>query len=402
MQKSNFNLVSLVVIVVLLGLLTAVFLPLITALGSSHNMSAVAARGRDIYVAITSANTDRAPLGLPPVWSQGNPPTTNVVDISKMNFTNSTDYFWALYDGDHLGTTNHNPYVMGFDFSKLAGAGVAAYSGTGRLKPNNNMWTIAKNVRDEMEDIIPILVTRNVAAESLASDVLDAALFDRRIYFNEEWKTPWGEKGFVLVRKGGGTISQKPRYMTYRSIYNSQTFRTTISGAQVPRLGYLTPNRDVILSDAVYQACATSSSNRWKGDWYYRIKDFFNMVCMILPYFLIIGLFAGVFIGVFVNNDKQSSAQLSAMGPVYWLLLWLSVTTYICSFLIIYMGDDANPVVFSLALAVVFQVCSYLYLVGWKRRTGNLDACQKAVFLILKAPLIALPGLIIILVFFPQ
>ena len=123
---------------------------------------------------------------------------------------------------------------------------------------------------------------------------------------------------------------------------------------------------------------------------------------MILPYFLIIGLFAGVFIGVFVNNDKQSSAQLSAMGPVYWLLLWLSVTTYICSFLIIYMGGDATPVVFSLALAVVFQVCSYLYLVAWKRRTGNLDACKKAFFLILKAPLIALPGLIIILVFFPQ
>ena len=402
MQKSNFNLTSLVVIVVLLGLLTAALFPVITAFQSSSNMAAVAARGRDIYIAITSANTDREPLGLPPVWPQSNPPTNNAVDISKMNFTNSTDYFWALYDGEHLGTTNHNPYVRGFDFSKLSGAGVPVHQGQGRLKPKNNLWTIAKNVRDEMDDIIPILMTRNLAAESLASDVTDAALFNRRVYFNQQWATPYGEKGAVMIRKGGGTFSQKPRYLTYRAVYNSQTFRTTISDSQAPRLSYLTPNQEVSLSDVVYRTCATSGTNPLKGYWYYRVKDVLNMVFMLLPYFLIIGLFAGVFMGVFVHNDKQSSSQLSVMGPVYWLLLWLSVTTYICCFLIIYMGGDATPVVFSLSLAVVFQVCSYLYLAAWKRRTGNLDAYQKAFPLILKAPLIALPGLIIILVFFPR
>jgi type II secretory pathway pseudopilin PulG len=402
MQKSNFNLISLVVIVVLLVLLTAALFPAVSASHRSGNMSSVAARGRDIYVAITAANMDREPLGLPPVWPKSNSPCTNATDISQMNFTNSTDYFWALYDGDHLGTTNHNPYVMGFDFSKLAGAGVAVHSGNGHLNPRNNMWTIAKNVRDEMEDIIPILMTRNLAAESLASDVTDAALFNRRLYFNQQWTTPFGEKGVVMIRKGGGTFNCHPRYLTYRALYNSQTFRTTISDSQAPRLSYLTPNQEVTLSDVVHRTCATSGANPLKGYWYYWIKDVFNMVCMILPYFLIIGLLAGVFIGVFVNNDKQSIAQLSVMRPVYWLLLWLSVTTYICGFLIIYMGGDATPVVFSLALAVVFQVCSYLYLVAWKRRTGNLDAYQKAFPLILKAPLIALPGLIIILVVFPQ
>jgi len=401
MQKSNFNLVSLVVIVLLLGLLTAVLFPVITAFQSSSNMAAVAARGRDIYIAITSANTDREPLGLPAVWPQSNPPTAIDVDISKMNFTNSTDYFWALYDGDRLGTTNHNPYVMGFDFSKLSGAGVPVHPGQGRLKPKNNLWTIAKNVRDEMEDIIPILMTRNLAAESLASDVTDAALFNRRVYFNQQWTTPYGEKGGVMIRKGGGTFSQKPQYLSYRSVYNSQTFRTTISDSQAPRLSYLTPSQEVSLSDVMYRTCATSGTNPLKGYWYYRVKDVLNMVFMILPYFLIIGLFAGVFMGVFVNNDKQSSAQLSVMGLVYWLLLWLSVTTYICCFLIIYIGGDAKPVGLTFLLAVLFQVCSYLYLRAWKRRTGKLEVYQKALDLILKAPLIAVPGLII-LVFLPR
>jgi type II secretory pathway pseudopilin PulG len=181
LHKSSFNLASLVVIVVLLGLLTAALLPAVSASHRVGNMSSVAARGRDIYIAITSANTDREPLGLSSVWPKSIPPTTNVADISKMNFTNSTDYFWALYDGDHLGTDQHDPYVKSFDFSKLSGAGVPVHQGQGRLKPKNNLWTIAKNVRDEMEDIIPILMTRNLAAESLASDVTDAALFNLKV-----------------------------------------------------------------------------------------------------------------------------------------------------------------------------------------------------------------------------
>jgi type II secretory pathway pseudopilin PulG len=397
MQKSNFNLTSLVVIVALLGLLALALFPAVSSSMQRANMAAVAARGRDIYVAITSANTDREPLGIPSIWPQSNPPSTAAVDISQMNFTNSTDYFWALYDGDHLGSTNHNPYVKGFDFSKLAGAGVAAHAGAGRLRPENNMWTIAKNVHDEMDDIIPILVTRNVAVESLVTDLIAPAFFNRRVYFDQEWKRPWGEKGAVMIRKGGGTFSCRPRDLSYGSVYYGQTFRSTTVGAPFP-LSYLTPNKEVTLSDAVYQACATSRANRWKGYWYYWIRDVFNMVCMILPYILIIGLFAALFIGFFVRYDKKTSDQLSMMGPCYWLLLWLSVTTYICGYLIICLGGDLMPVVLAIALllAFLFQACCYLYLRAWKRRTGNLDAYRKAFYLILKAPLIALLGLIIL------
>lgn len=390
MQKSNFNLTSLVVIVVLLGLLALVLFPAISAGQMMSSNAAVAARGRDIYVAITSANTDREPLRLPSVWPQSNPPTTNAVDISKMNFTNSTDYFWALYDGDHLETDQHDPYVKGFDFSKLSGGGVEPHRGQGRLKPENNMWTIAKNVRDEMEDIIPVLVTRNVAAETLVTDL--TTISDRRLFFDEEWMTPFGYKGFVIVRKGGGTFNNTARYMTHRVLYNSQTFMTTIPGSQAPRLEYLTPSKEVMPSDAVYQACAASHANDWWGWRYYWMMDGLKEGLKILIYLPIIGLISAAFIFIIVFFDKKWKPQLSVMRPAYWILLWMAVTTYLYYLLIrfFHVSLSREPLSPLLLFACVFQVLGCLYLMGGKRRADYSEENRLAVGLILAAPLLAL------------
>jgi hypothetical protein len=267
MQNSKFNLTSLVVIVVLLVMLALALFPAISGAIMKSNMAAIGAHGKDIYVAITSANAEREPLGLPPIWPKSNSPITNAADISQLNFTNSTDYFWALYDGDHLGKTNHHPYVRGFDFSKLAGAGVAVHSGDGRLRPENNIWTIAKNVYEEMDDIIPIFVTRNLAAESLSSDFPEAAFWDnnRRLLFDQQWDTPFGKEGVVMIRKGGGVYKYTARYVTPMVCYSSISFIMTPPDSRPPRLRYLTPNKEVIPSEAVYQAYATSCTNSWKG-----------------------------------------------------------------------------------------------------------------------------------------
>ena len=60
-------------------------------------------------------------------------------DIASKTFSSSCDYFYELYDGQNVGTENHSPYVAGFDYSKLAGAGVPAKSGSGQLQANNCM-----------------------------------------------------------------------------------------------------------------------------------------------------------------------------------------------------------------------------------------------------------------------
>jgi prepilin-type N-terminal cleavage/methylation domain-containing protein len=248
MKTSNtngFTLVELLVVIGILGILASALFPSISNAVMKANMTAVATRGRDIYVAITSANTDREPLGLGSVWPktqlESGADTSDTTDIASKTYQNSCDYFYDLYDGENVGTENHNPIAQGFDYSKLAGAGVPAKSGTGKLNANNNMWVIAGNVRDEMEDIIPILVTRNVDCSSLKKDLTDANS-NEKITWSSSYKAPFSNKGFVMVRKGGGTFNGMARYATIKVVYMNQSFRTTISGSSSQPLTYLGPD----------------------------------------------------------------------------------------------------------------------------------------------------------------
>jgi len=383
MNASRFNLVSLVVIVVLLGLLSSALFPSMSGAMLSANMTAVGCRGKDIYVAIVGANTEREALGFPSVWPKSNPTTNNAGDISQINFTNSTDYFYALYDGDHADTEKHNPYVRGFDYSKLAGAGVPAHSGKGRLKPDNNMWTIAKNVREDMEEIIPVFVTRNVAAESLVTDL--PTMLNRPLCFDEEWATPFRKKGVVIVRKGGGIYCLRGRYARVNLLYGNQTFMTTIPGSQRPGLRYLTPTKEVTPSEATYKAYLTSNANPRKM-YRYWLRDQMELASRLLPVLLIMGLISGIFLFMRASVDKNLSILLSGAGFPYWLMLWLAVTLYMCCPLMLLM-DESLPLA---VVAPVFQMAGCIYLVFWKRRSGNQETYRTAFRFTLAAPLIAL------------
>ncbi len=241
-KNSGFTLVELLVVIGILGILSAALFPAISNAVMKANMTAVGTRGRDIYVAITGANTEREPLGLGNVWPKTQLESgadTSDDDIASKTFSSSCDYFYELYDGQNVGTENHSPYVAGFDYSKLAGAGVPAKSGSGQLQANNCMWVIGANVRDEMEDIIPILVTRNIDCSSLYKDLEDGSKSDK-ITFSSTYKAPFSNKGFVMIRKGGGTFNGTAKYATVRVVYQNQSFKTTIGNQNA--LSYLGPD----------------------------------------------------------------------------------------------------------------------------------------------------------------
>lgn len=191
------------------------------------NTIAVAARGRDIYVSITSANKEREPLGLPPLWPKTCFASTNHPgDVSSKIFTTSSDCFYELYDGANVGTDRHDPYVRWFDYSKLAGAGIPAKSGAGKLTHSNNMWIIAANITDQDDDRIPFLITRNVDVkeiEHVVNQGLKASEFKTRITFSEIYKKPFRNEGFVAVRKDGRTIRvTKSRKATLGALFENQ------------------------------------------------------------------------------------------------------------------------------------------------------------------------------------
>ena len=245
-KNQGFTLVELLVVIGILGILASALFPAISNAVMQANMTSVGARGRDIYVAITGANTEREPLGLGNVWPKTQlegtaSSSSGEKDIGDETFKNSSDYFYKLYDGERVGTQEWSPYVAGFDYSKLAGAGVSAKSGSGQLTDQNNMWVIAANVRDEMEDIIPILVTRNLDCSSLYKDLPDGSIGDK-LKWHSTYRTPFSNKGFVMIRKGGAMFKARERYAVVKVVYQNQSFVTSVTGSSAAPLTYLGPD----------------------------------------------------------------------------------------------------------------------------------------------------------------
>ena len=231
-------------VIVFLGLLScAIPLPSGGAMLKAK-MASVAARGKDIHVAITNANALRKTVNLPHIWPKTYLASTNLTDdISGKVFKTSTEYFATLYDEEHVGTEIWKPWVSGYDYSKLAGMDLPAKEGKGKLLAQNNMWLIAANVTAEDSDIIPILITRNVDVkeiERLVNCGGPTSNLNAKIAVGKgAYKTPFGDKGFVMVRKGGGTFNNQARFATLRVIFNSQTLPQR--DPSKPPIVYLTP-----------------------------------------------------------------------------------------------------------------------------------------------------------------
>ena len=132
--------------------------------------------------------------------------------IREMAFENSSDYFSVLMNNRHFDSD--------INWTIFAGTSVPANTNAQSkcLTAENNAWVIAANITDDMPDIIPVMVTRNIDPDSLFPRKGD--LSQQRIRFSEKFNTPFGRKGFVLVRKSGAVLCIRQKYANLEGIYS--------------------------------------------------------------------------------------------------------------------------------------------------------------------------------------
>ena len=243
MKKNNkgFTLVELLVVIGILGILMGALFPAISSAMVKANLSACAMRGRNLFVAITAANTEREALGLGNVWpkTQQDEGADTAKDPLSGAVNSAADYFTYLFDMAKItDSANWKPYVQGVDLSVLNGASVPPIpNGATKIDGKNCLWCVAANITDELPDVYPVLFSRNipVSAMSTYEKSYDGGNEEVKIgkVNGAKYDTPFSNKAFVLIRKGGGVVSQDAKYALTSVFFNKQPY--TIDADPAPK-----------------------------------------------------------------------------------------------------------------------------------------------------------------------
>ena len=218
-RNAGFSGIDLLAIMTVIVLLILVFPFISELLSPGHKSHALKNKGRSIWVAIVSANSEREFLEQPSLW-----PADLIAFLEKEGTPfvteNSTaeDYFNYLMsnNGADIDPDAENRIAGDLKPSMLTGPGIVALpDGEKRFGSKNNAWHVVI-IGDEDYAEMPFLITRNVnlgALDYAPSGFVYASANDTPVVTMNKKISPFQDKRAMWITKGGNSVDARPIIM---------------------------------------------------------------------------------------------------------------------------------------------------------------------------------------------
>ena len=207
-KRSAFTLIELLIVIAVIGILAAMLFPAIQSVMGSAQGTQVANNGKQIVMAITSANIERTSGMRGEVWP------------GKGKWQDSNAYFARLM-GD-----GGKAVITGISVSTFAGGGVDPAADLSEFKTKGNVWTMLAGIANCADARTPFMWTRNF--DIALNDFGDAQKNE------DDWSTklqegvkPFTTEEVVMVSKGAAMFPLKASSLTNKAFLGGTTNSTT-------------------------------------------------------------------------------------------------------------------------------------------------------------------------------
>lgn len=220
-KMTGFTLVEMLVVIAIIAILASALFPAIQNAMGQAQATAMKNKGRGIWVAINSANMEREPLNLGPVWPE------DLVTAEENSIGESTkEYFTYLMseggtDKGSLAESTEDQVVSDLSPSSLIASGITP--GKDSLEDKNIAWSVCR-IGDNSPAELPFLFSKNMSDKELkGSDASGAS----KLGLDGDMK-PFGNSRAVWVTRGGGVFDARKKYLTNYQVMGDVTNTITV------------------------------------------------------------------------------------------------------------------------------------------------------------------------------